>query len=292
MKKGILLFATLVAMCVLLVTSVTGGTVELWPTAQGYYSNWTNVSCLSGASEWQCVDENPASTLDYLKTSTSNLAETFTFSDTDSTNCSTGIVNNLTLNYYAKNESATRYRTRSLIRSGGIDYPGIIFSFTSLWGYYRQSYAKNPATTTWWTVAEVDALEAGMKSYSTTNGGGRVAQVYAKVVCDGPLSDLVISDVSFLEYINTNGTLFVNVTTTTMNNGTGPSVPSTTRGVGIETQSWGVSALNPGSSSTTTRSFICSSAHTFIATADYTNTEQEQDETNNVWPGTYIDCVL
>ncbi|MDZ4228604.1 MAG: hypothetical protein U1E54_05160, partial [Candidatus Levybacteria bacterium] len=67
-----------------------------------------------------------------------------------------------------------------LVRSNGINYIGSLKGLTSNYDYYSEVYTTNPSTGSAWTIAQVDALEAGMKSYSSKYGG-RIAQVYAVV---------------------------------------------------------------------------------------------------------------
>ena len=70
---------------------------------------------------------------------------------------------------------------QTFVRVGNVDYPDV-YSFT-LPSYYINTYStfnKNPATGTAWTVADVDALEAGMGTMPA-NGGANVASVYVGV---------------------------------------------------------------------------------------------------------------
>ncbi|MFH1133543.1 MAG: hypothetical protein V1735_03570 [Nanoarchaeota archaeon] len=90
------------------------------------------------------------------------------------------MINSITLYFYGQSYSSTRYNFQPLIRSGGTNYLGSLKSLTSSYAYYSETYTTNPATGSAWTIAQVDALEAGMKSYSSSYGG-RIAQVYAVV---------------------------------------------------------------------------------------------------------------
>lgn len=289
-KKNILAISVVLFALLFYAGSVIAATVTIRPNAQGVYSAWGNVGC-SSSSEWQCVDENPANTSDYVNTTIASTFESFNFSDTGLASNET--INNLTLYYYAQRVSSTRYRTNPLIRIGGTNYIGTLMSFTASWAYYPRVYTKNPATGTWWTTADVDALEAGMRSYTSTPGG-RVAQVYADVKYGEALADLIISNLTFVEWegqVNGTGNISVNVTTTVMNNGPGGAVSSTARITPLEDIDWGIPALASGNTYTFTWSYSCSSAHTFTATADYYDAVLETDETNNA-ASTYIDCIM
>ncbi len=156
--------------------AASAATVTIRPDSQGYYSGWSNTGCTSG-SEWQCVDEAPANTSDYLYTSSGTTRETFGFQDTG---LSSETINSVTLYYYAKRYASNRYKFQPLIRSGTTNYAGSTFSTTSSYEYYSQTYTTNPATGSAWTASEVNNLQAGMVS-NNSNPGAYVAQVYAVV---------------------------------------------------------------------------------------------------------------
>jgi hypothetical protein len=177
MKKKIGVFGVLFVLTLMTIGVVSASTSTIRPNAQGYYSGWTNSGCSSGSSEWQCVDENPANTTDNLYTSAKNTYESFAFQDTGFT---TETINSVTLYFYGQRYSSTRYRFQPLIRASSTNYLGPLKSLTSSYAYYTETYTTNPATGSPWTIAEVNALEAGMKSYSASYGG-RIAQVYAVV---------------------------------------------------------------------------------------------------------------
>lgn len=175
MKKIIL--ALILAIC--LVSFVAAETMILRPNGQGFYRDWANTGCASGASEWQCVDENPANAADYLSTNAASRGETFAFSDINLNNDAIQI-NSLTLYFYGKRYANNRYQIQPLIRANGVNYAGSVKTLGLNYAYVAQVYTTNPATGKMWTVAEVNALEAGMISYSK-NQGGYIAQVYATI---------------------------------------------------------------------------------------------------------------
>ncbi len=181
MKKTISLISFILGI-VLLSSFALAGTIVLSPNGQGAYSGWTNIGC-SSSSEWQCVDESPANTSDNLYTSSKNIYESFAFQDTSLTN---EAINSVTLYFYGQRYSSRRYQFQPLIRTSGMNYLGSVKSLTSSYALHSQAYTTNPATGQAWTIAQVNALEAGMKSYSSSYGG-RIAQVYA--VVDYSISD-------------------------------------------------------------------------------------------------------
>lgn len=105
--------------------------------------------------------------------------------------------------------------------------------------------------------------------------------------------DLMVSSLTFSEYwVNTNSTplLYVGVFVTVKNQGNGNAGLSTTRTTGLSILDVLTPSLVPGATYSFSRTYACSSAHTFTATADYFNAVAESDETNNQ-ASTYIDCV-
>ena len=174
-EKATILFVLVLA----LASFASASTLTIRPDGQGTYVAWANTGC-SSSTEYQCVDETSPDTADYLSTSSKNVKESFTFG---STGLTTETINSVTLSYYAKYASSTRYKFQPLIYSGGTDYLGTVFSTGSSYVTHGQTYTTNPATGSAWTVAAVDALEAGMKSYSASYGG-IVAQAYAVVDYD------------------------------------------------------------------------------------------------------------
>ena len=153
-------------------------TMILYPNGQGYRRGWQNVNCGSDFNEWKCVDETVPNANDYLKNS-GIAKETFTFSNTG---LLSEKINSITLFYYARWDNfQSNSCFEAMIRYKGIDYlSGNQMCVTNSWKYVSYTYTKNPGTNLPWTIAEVEALEAGMHSLDP-NGGGRVSQIYALV---------------------------------------------------------------------------------------------------------------
>ena len=177
MKKIKIFIGILFFSVILISMVVVADNLKIRPNGQGVYSEWTNMGCNAGQYEWQCVDENIIDISDNLYANRANRYESFAFEDTGFTN---EIINNVTLYFYGQRYNNNRYKFQPLIRLSNTNYLGSMKSLTSSYSYYSESHSTNPATGSVWTVAQVDALEAGMKSYSS-NYGGRIAQVYAIV---------------------------------------------------------------------------------------------------------------
>ncbi|MFH0978681.1 MAG: hypothetical protein V1837_05245 [Candidatus Woesearchaeota archaeon] len=173
MKKAFLFLLT----SLILASTVLAASVTIGPDGMGAYNSWTNQG-RTAATEWQCVNEATANTSDYVYTNGKNTKESFSYSNSGQSGYT---INSVTLYYYAKYYSSSKYKIQPMIRSGGTNYLGNTLTLTSGYASYNQQYNTNPATGSAWTWAQVDALEAGMNSYNSNNGGGYVAQTYAVV---------------------------------------------------------------------------------------------------------------
>lgn len=171
MRKLISLILAILALS----TAALADTLTIRPNGQGQYSEWNQVNCPAG--HWQCVDEAQANASDYLYQNKGTKREAFTFSDAGLT---TESINSVTLVYFAKRYSTTKYNMLPLIRANGQDFLGNVMMLGQGFASVSQTFTTNPATGSPWTVAEVNALEAGMRTH-TTNPGGIVAQVHAVV---------------------------------------------------------------------------------------------------------------
>ncbi len=177
MKNKHLFLTSFVVLFVLTSSVAFADTLTIRPDGQGAYTQFVNVGCGSGSSEWQCVDEVNVSTSDYLYKRNNNRRESFTFSNTGLTDEE---INSVALYYYAYRYNSKNYKMQPLIRASSTNYYGSVINLGSSYAYSSQVYSTNPATGSAWTISEVNALEAGMRTY-TSNGGARVAQVYAVV---------------------------------------------------------------------------------------------------------------
>jgi hypothetical protein len=157
-------------------------TLTIRPDGQGNYATWSATGC-TAANGYQCVDESTLNTSDYVYASSTNKKESFSFS---STGLASATINSVALHYNAKYYATNKNKMQPMIRISGTDYLGSVLTLTSSYADYSQTYTTSPATGSAWTIGQVDALEAGMTTYSS-NGGAYDAQVYA--VVDYTLAD-------------------------------------------------------------------------------------------------------
>lgn len=179
MKRTKIFIGILFLAMMLISAFVMANSLKIRPNGQ-IDSEWTNVGCFSW-EEWQCVDEDITNISDNLYTNSANKYESFTFQDTGFTN---EIINSVMLEFYGQRYNNNSYKFQPLIRTNVsnnvTNYLNPVKSLTSSWAYFQILYANNPATGQPWSINEVNALEAGMKSYSS-NPGGRIAKVYAYI---------------------------------------------------------------------------------------------------------------
>ncbi|HYD03543.1 MAG TPA: hypothetical protein VEC16_04545 [Alphaproteobacteria bacterium] len=159
--------------------AVSAASVTIRPDGSGTHSSWALTSCGAGASSWNCVDEIGLNTSDNLSTTIQGAAVSFSFSNLALDPSAT--IDSVTLNYWGRRVSSTRFEVEPLIVSNGSNYTGGITNLTSVWSLYSKIYTTNPATGTAWTISSVDALEAGLKASSGSNRGGGLAQMHAVV---------------------------------------------------------------------------------------------------------------
>lgn len=253
---------------------VFADTVTIRPDANGFYSAWNNYGCNS-SSEFDCVDDISVAS-DHLASSSNNIRETFNFTNSGLTSES---VNSLTIYYFAKIISGNKKNIQTLIRSGGVDFFGSNFTLNGSYEYYSQIYTTNPATGLAWTVAEVDALESGMRT-STSQGGGNITQIYS-VVDYISLPDLIIGSLTLSQSSAFEGEV-VTVTVVTNNTGLGNAGASTTRVANGGNHDFSVSALSSGASQTNNFNYTCGASNaTFTGTADVFGVVSENNEGNN-----------
>jgi len=155
--------------------SANAATLTIRPNGVGAYSEWGKTGCILG---WQCVDETPADTSDYVSKGSGLGRELFNFQDTGLANGTS--INSVTLYYYGKYYKPAYFRVLPMLVMGLSNYTGTPISLTSTWAYYNRVFYSNPITGMNWTVAEVNALNAGMATVLASDGGF-IAQVYAVV---------------------------------------------------------------------------------------------------------------
>ena len=122
--------------------------------------NGTNVGLTpsTGTDHGALVDEVPPNTTDYNSSPTVGAKDTYNYPSMTLTGTVLGIQTNL---YAAKSEVGLR-QVCPVIRTGGADTDGVTVSPLTTFGYFSQVWEQKPGATEW-TIADVNALEVGMK---------------------------------------------------------------------------------------------------------------------------------
>ena len=120
----------------------------------------TQLTPVGSAINWQNVDENPYSTTDYNGSATVGQRDTYTLSDLPG---GVATVYGLQTNAIISKDDVTNAKVRFPIRTGGSLYYGTTTSPSTSYLTFSDIHQVNPATTTSWTVGDINALEAGLE---------------------------------------------------------------------------------------------------------------------------------
>lgn len=113
----------------------------------------------TGTDHGALVDEIPANTTDYNSSATIGTKDTYNL---PSVTLSGGILG-VQVNLWAAKSDVGGRKVCSVVRTGGVDYDGADLSLLTSFQYVTQVRPQNPGTSADWTVADITALEVGMK---------------------------------------------------------------------------------------------------------------------------------
>lgn len=127
----------------------------LVPNAAGASTQFTPVG---SATNYENVDELPYSATDYNASSTVGHKDSYGLSNLDA---ATGTIFGVQANMIASKTGIGAAGLRSLVRSGGTDYPDASQALTATPAWYGAIRETDPATAVAWTASGVNALEVG-----------------------------------------------------------------------------------------------------------------------------------
>lgn len=131
----------------------------LKPSGNGTYSQLTG-SDGDSVNNYALVGEQPYNTANYVGSATSGQHDTYAMSDIPGTVTSVlGVQNNLIA---AKSDAGT-ISMKPAMKIGASLYYGATRSPGTAYSGYQDIYDTNPATSTGWTVSDVNGLEDGME---------------------------------------------------------------------------------------------------------------------------------
>lgn len=134
-----------------------GRIVLLKPNGAGTNADQTRGGTDSGAN-WSQVDDFPPSMSDYVYASTAAARDTYALQDVPSGSWTVNAVEVLS---YAQNSTSGSGSLGLTVKSGATTNEGTAQSLAASSQYVRQLYETDPNTGVAWTVAAVNALEAG-----------------------------------------------------------------------------------------------------------------------------------
>ena len=154
---------------------------RLDPTGAGNYTQWT---AAGGSSNYLQVDDaaDPDGDSSYVVTSTVNAKDTYTMSDLVATQGHIRYVQ--AVGSSKRTASVLSVSPRALLRYGGTDATGNDYGQLTTYRYGLDQQNLSPFTSTEWTFAEVNGLEAGV--IATSSGSppdtARLTQLLVEVL--------------------------------------------------------------------------------------------------------------
>jgi parallel beta-helix repeat protein len=161
--------------------------LTLRPDASGEYTEYTTVS--GTAEHWDAVDDVvPDEDNTYIETATAGHRDTFNLENSGLPDVP---IYNVRVYARARKTKVAPAKINLMIRTYDNDHLSEDMTLTSSYSAHYWDWEVNPYTGGSWTVFEVDALEAGVRSASPR--GHRVTQVYVDVTYRVPTLGVEVS---------------------------------------------------------------------------------------------------
>lgn len=133
---------------------------EQYPNGVGFVTQWTPNGFVNN---WQNVSETPADDdATYNSTNTVNNQDLYTLGATGAT----GTINGVQVTAMCRKDDAGARAVATLIRTGATNFTGATVALLTNYICLRTLYAQNPQTVAAWTVANLNALQAGIQLIS------------------------------------------------------------------------------------------------------------------------------
>jgi hypothetical protein len=128
------------------------------PDGAGYSTQWTP----SAGSNYQCVDETPENTSDYVSATVLDSIDSYTMGNLPAG--VTGDICGILLSTYAKRaDTGIPTKIKPFVRTNSTDFLGTERELSNVWAAYPEIWEQNPDTAAAWSIAEINALETGVK---------------------------------------------------------------------------------------------------------------------------------
>jgi hypothetical protein len=129
--------------------------IALFPTGAGANTGFTP----SAGSNYQTVDEVPASTADYNTALADGLKDSYAYGNLSATS---GVIRAATIQMLAAKVGTDPKYIRGLVRSGGADYEGTSQLLSTSYTVYGDTRELDPATAAAWAYTAINAAEFGV----------------------------------------------------------------------------------------------------------------------------------
>lgn len=130
----------------------------LMPSADGDLSQLTPSS---GATHYNLVDEVPPDgDASYVSSATAGNVDLYQLADLAAVS---GNVYGVQVMAFARKDDAGTRTLAPVIKTGGVEYDGTTVGLGMTYAYLRDLWERNPQTAVPWTIADVNALQAGVK---------------------------------------------------------------------------------------------------------------------------------
>ncbi|MBU1130761.1 hypothetical protein KJ840_01355, partial [Patescibacteria group bacterium] len=159
--------------------------VILRPNAAGTYEEFDERTGCIATEHWKCSNEGLADdTSTHVETDTQGAKDTYNL--TASGLAAGSVISSVTVYVKVSYESAGDTDWHIMIRSGSTNATSTVFTEDTSWFFRSNTWATDPNTGAAWTIAAVDALQAGGETDSSAAGGVSITQVYAVVEYSDP----------------------------------------------------------------------------------------------------------
>lgn len=128
---------------------------RLYPVGNGLYSDWTP----STGQAFECVDDVTINEVDYISTTPGGNKHLFTVEPGQIV----GDVKGVAVETWMKKAYAGNSELRHMLRTNGTDFESSSFGFSTSLVSGVTTWGVNPATGVAWTIAEIDAIQFGVK---------------------------------------------------------------------------------------------------------------------------------